>query len=116
MLSVPEPGLVLCGVGRRDVSYDIDLPTALWLRTLDENGVLRPAHDLAGPVSRVSTTSTSTWRSTPPRGQHAATTQIRPGDVVGFGISHPCTLFSTWRVAAVVGDDDQVVDIVGTEF
>ena len=117
VLSVPEPGLVLCGVGRRDVSYDIDLPTALWLRTLDENGDLRPAHDLAGArVTGLNDQHLYLTVDPTPAGSAPATTQIRPGDVVGFGISHPCTLFSTWRVAAVVSDDDQVIDLVGTEF
>ncbi|TGJ94528.1 hypothetical protein DLJ96_19210 [Actinotalea fermentans ATCC 43279 = JCM 9966 = DSM 3133] len=117
VLSVPEPGLVLCGVGRRDVSYDIDLPTALWLRTLDENGGLRPAQDLAGArVTGLNDQHLYLMVDPTPAGSAPVTTQIRPGDVVGFGISHPCTLFDKWRVAAVVGDDDQVVDIVGTEF
>ncbi|MFF3063356.1 alanine racemase [Oerskovia sp. NPDC057915] len=117
VLSVPEPGLVLCGVGRRDVSYDIDLPTALWLRTLDENGDLRPAHDLAGArVTGLNDQHLYLTIDPTPAGSAPVTTRIRPGDVVGFGISHPCTLFDKWRVAAVVGDDDQVVDIVGTEF
>lgn len=117
VLSVPEPGLVLCGVGRRDVSYDIDLPTALWLRTLDENGTLRPAHDLAGArVTGLNDQHLYLTIDPTPAGSAPVTTRIRPGDVVGFGISHPCTLFDKWRVAAVVSDDDQVVDIVGTEF
>lgn len=117
VLSVPEPGLVLCGVGRRDVSYDIDLPTALWLRTLDENGGLRPAHDLAGArVTGLNDQHLYLTVDPAPAGSAPVTTQIRPGDVVGFGISHPCTLFDKWRVAAVVSDDDQVVDLVGTEF
>ncbi|MFE4464936.1 alanine racemase [Oerskovia sp. NPDC056781] len=117
VLSVPEPGLVLCGVGRRDVSYDIDLPTALWLRTLDENGALRPPQDLAGArVTGLNDQHLYLTIDPTPAGSAPVTTQIRPGDVVGFGISHPCTLFDKWRVAAVVGDDDQVVDIVGTEF
>jgi D-serine deaminase-like pyridoxal phosphate-dependent protein len=117
VLSVPEPGLVLCGVGRRDVSYDIDLPTALWLRTLDEHGDLRPAQDLAGArVTGLNDQHLYLAIDPTPAGSAPVTTQIRPGDVVGFGISHPCTLFDKWRVAAVVSDDDQVVDIVGTEF
>jgi D-serine deaminase-like pyridoxal phosphate-dependent protein len=117
VLSVPEPGLVLCGVGRRDVSYDIDLPVALWLRTLDENGGLRPAQDLAGAqVTGLNDQHLYLAIDPAPADSVPATTRIRPGDVIGFGISHPCTLFDKWRVAAVVSDDDQVVDIVGAEF
>lgn len=115
VLSVPEPGLAVCGVGRRDVPSDIDLPVALRLRALDDDGRLRPAQDLAGA------------RVTALNDQHLflavdddpgapGTARLRPGDVVGLGVSHPCTLLDRWRVAAVVGPDDVVVDLVTTDF
>ena len=44
-----------------------------------------------------------------------ATAQVRPGDVVGFGISHPCTTFDRWRVAAVV-HGDEVVDLATVDL
>ncbi len=114
VLSVPEPGLAVCGIGRRDVSFDIDLPVALWLRSQSDDGWLAP-RELAGT------------RVTALNDQHLylaldadkagagqvggpATAQVRPGDVVGFGISHPCTTFDRWRVAAVVRGDE-VVDL-----
>jgi D-serine deaminase-like pyridoxal phosphate-dependent protein len=117
VLSAPEPGLVLCGVGRRDVSYDIDLPVALWLRRLDENGALRPAQELAGVrVTGLNDQHLYLAIDPTPAGSAPATAHVRPGDVIGFGISHPCTLFDKWRMAAVVRDDDQVIDLVSAEF
>lgn len=32
--------------------------------------------------------------------------QLRPGDVVGLGISHPCTALDRWRVAALTREDN----------
>lgn len=109
VLSVPEPGLVICGVGRRDVSYDIDLPVALTVRRALDDGTPGPVADLAGA------------QVTALNDQHlylsvTAEAGLSPGDVVGFGISHPCTLFDKWRVAAVVDATGQVVEIVTTDF
>jgi D-serine dehydratase len=38
------------------------------------------------------------------------------GDLVGCGISHPCTTFDKWQVVYVVDDDYTVVDAVKTFF
>ena len=40
----------------------------------------------------------------------------RVGDVIGFGISHPCTTFDRWRRLAVVDAAYDVVDMAGTRF
>ena len=31
---------------------------------------------------------------------------LRPGDVIGFGISHPCTTFDKYRTALVTRGDE----------
>jgi D-serine deaminase-like pyridoxal phosphate-dependent protein len=41
---------------------------------------------------------------------------LDPGDLVGLGISHPCTTLDKWRVIPVVDDDDRVTDVVHTFF
>ena len=38
------------------------------------------------------------------------------GEVVRFGVSHPCTAFDKWRVLPVLDDDDVVVEAVATYF
>lgn len=42
--------------------------------------------------------------------------QVNVGDIVGMGISHPCTTFDKWRYMPVVDDDYSIVDIVHTFF
>jgi len=42
--------------------------------------------------------------------------ELRVGDLVGCGISHPCTAFDKWRLIPVVDDDYGVVDAVLTYF
>jgi D-serine deaminase-like pyridoxal phosphate-dependent protein len=42
--------------------------------------------------------------------------QLRVGDQVCCGISHPCTAFDKWRVLPVVDDSYNLLDIYRTYF
>jgi D-serine deaminase-like pyridoxal phosphate-dependent protein len=115
VLSAPEPGLVLLGVGRRDVSFDIDLPLPLWVRTPGPGGRLGAPRPLPG--ARV--TALNDQHAYVALGAHDGAgggadggvgPAPAPGDVVGLGVSHPCTTLDKWRVAAVTRGD-VVVDL-----
>jgi D-serine deaminase-like pyridoxal phosphate-dependent protein len=102
VLSAPEPGFVVAGAGRRDVPHDSGLPVPLLVRGRD--GVTRvPEGDAL--VERLSD-------------QHAHITGLaaKPGELVCFGISHPCTAFDKWRVIPEVDDGYRVVDLLETVF
>jgi D-serine dehydratase len=108
--SCPEPGLALLTMGKRDVSYDLDLPVALWRATLGDaqtRGV--PAH----------------WQLTALNDQHAylrydasalLNEQPQLGQLVGCGISHPCTTFDKWRWMPVIDDQFKVVSAISVNF
>ncbi|GGM25669.1 alanine racemase [Promicromonospora citrea] len=110
VLSAPEPGLVIVALGRRDVSFDIDLPTPLVARTPDADGRLGAARDLAG----VRVTALNDQHGYLALGPEADGT-LQPGDVVGFGISHPCTTLDKYRTALITRGDD-VVEQVALDF
>lgn len=108
--SCPEPGLALLTLGKRDVGQDMDLPVPAWRS--------------AGRGSR-SQPVPGHWRIDALNDQHAylrydaqAPEHERPqvGQVVGVGISHPCTTFDKWRWMPVVDDDYRVVDAITTWF
>jgi D-serine deaminase-like pyridoxal phosphate-dependent protein len=103
VLSRPEPDLAIVGVGRRDAPFDAGLPVPLRCHA---GGVLAP---LAG------------WGTTELNDQHAFLRSgggdpLEVGDLVGFGISHPCTAFDKWRVIPVVDDELRVTGAVRTFF
>ena len=106
--SCPEPGLAILTAGKRDVSYDIEMPIpALWCR----RGLLVPEATPAG------------WTVSAMNDQHAylrypvhASLVPRVGDRVALGISHPCTTFDKWRWMAVVNEAYDVVDAIVTCF
>jgi D-serine dehydratase len=41
---------------------------------------------------------------------------LQVGDMLGFGISHPCTTFDKWQLLYVVDDDYRVIEAVRTFF
>lgn len=103
VLSRPEPGLALVGMGKRDVAHDIDLPVP---QRVARHGELRPAHGMT--VFDLND-------------QHAflrvpEDDPLAPGDVMCFGISHPCTAFDKWRLIHVVDDDGVVTGALRTFF
>ena len=42
--------------------------------------------------------------------------QVAVGDWLGFGISHPCTVFDKWQLIPVLDEQDRVVDLIRTFF
>ncbi len=103
VLSVPEPGLVVVGAGKRDLPHDADLPAVLggW----DAAG--RRSKTCAGVVEAL-------------YDHHAvlrlSASDLDIGDLVDFGISHPCGAFDRWPTISVVDDDGRVVDEWTTRF
>ena len=104
--SRPEPGWLYATLGKRDISYDADLPRVIAARGAD--GGAKPVHPGEMVVRRLSD-------------QHAhieveAKSAFGIGDRLGFGVSHPCTTFDKWRLLFEVDDDDIVVDAIATFF
>jgi D-serine deaminase-like pyridoxal phosphate-dependent protein len=93
VVSRPEPGLAVLTMGRRDVSFDQDLPVPLGLtdcavtKLNDQHAYLR----LGGAGVEV-------------------------GSWLEFGISHPCTVFDKWQLIPELDADDRVVGLIRTFF
>jgi D-serine dehydratase len=104
--SVGEDGRAFATLGKRDISYDVDLPVPVaWARP-GEGGVRQ-----IDPGTRVTALNDQHAYLTLPHGS-----PLRVGDLVGFGVSHPCTTFDKWHLIYVVDDDYRIVDAVRTFF
>jgi D-serine deaminase-like pyridoxal phosphate-dependent protein len=94
VVSRPEPELAVLTMGRRDVSFDQDLPVPMGLadsvvtKLNDQHAYLR----LGGGDA------------------------IEVGSWLGFGISHPCTVFDKWQLIPELDADDRVVGLIRTFF
>ncbi len=105
--SIPEPGRIIIALGKRDISFDqMPVPVA-WYRPGGGWTGPRPApadHKMVGLYDQhgiLRAPETSPWRV---------------GDMVGFGISHPCLTFDKWRVLHLVDDGYKIIGSVRTYF
>ncbi len=108
VVSRPEPGLALLDAGKRDVPFDEGLPTA----QLVASQLGAPARPVTG-AEIVAVNDQHAFLTLPPD------SDIRVGDVVRLGLSHPCTAFDKWRWIPVVAQqeaDPVIVDLIRTYF
>ena len=104
--SLPEPGLAILAVGKRDLSHDLDLPVPL---------------ATCARASRARRPAPAGWAIEKLNDQHAYLRvgpghALQVGDRVVLGIPHPCTTFDKWRWMPIVDDDYCVVDALVTWF
>ena len=108
--SVPEPGLAILTVGKRDISYDQEMPTPLRYSPMK---------------GRLQLKAPPTWRISAMNDQHAylrwpidpsAAAPLQVGDLLCLGLSHPCTTFDKWRWMPLVDEDCNVIDAITTNF
>ena len=106
VLSRPEADRAVISLGRRDVPFDAGLPVPQ-RRYPGGDG------EWEALTGRVEVTRLND--------QHAYLkldddVELQVGDLVGLGVSHPCTAFDKWRVIPLLDDQDRVVDAIATFF
>lgn len=105
--SLPEPGLAIIALGKRDIGHD-QLPIAL--RRYREAGTSAQLLSVAG------------WEVTKIMDQHTFVRlpndaqDVEVGDIVAFGASHPCLTFDKWRQLLLVDDALNVKERLATCF
>jgi len=105
--SLPEPGVAILAVGKRDLSYDLGMPVPL---------------ATCARASRECKPAPEGWAIQKLNDQHAylrltpSAQDLHVGDRVCLGISHPCTTFDKWRWMPIVDEDYTVVDAIVTCF
>ena len=102
--SVPEPGLAIAGMGKREAPYDAGLPVPLRVRRGD------------GRVTEAGGLSVTRFNDHHAFISVSPDASLVPGDLICFGISHPCTAFDKWSVIPVVDDEYRVTDLIRTYF
>lgn len=104
--SIPEPGHIIIGMGKRDVAFDAGLPIPeLHYR----------------PENSTPTSITANWKITDVMDQHAylscpVDSDIKVGDMIAFSTSHPCLTFDKWREIALIDNNFNVKKLLKTYF
>ena len=106
VISRPQPDQAIVLMGKRDVSYDIDLPTARWWFREGRHDAPQSIEGLA--VGKLN--DQHGYLAVP------AQADLAVGDLLGFEISHPCTTFDKWSLLLEVDDDYTVVGGLKTFF
>jgi len=102
--SRPEPDLALVTMGRRDAGFDSGLPAPVLSYRKGQIEAV-PSH----------------WKLQAMNDQHGylrlhEEDELQVGDLIGFGISHPCTTFDKWRLFWVIDDAYNVISAIRTFF
>lgn len=108
--SRPEPTLAILTMGKRDASYDADLPIPLLYH---RPGPGTP-HRLPDGCAIVKLNDQHAYLRLPEG--HPLCADMKVGDLVGCGISHPCTTFDKWPLLLGVDDDYHVRGVFNTCF
>ena len=109
--SRPEPDLAILTMGKRDASYDIDLPFPIQTHKPDSASLPR---DLPAGCKIEKMNDQHAYLRLPKDSAICETLQV--GDLIACGISHPCTTFDKWPVILVVDDHYQVQSAINTFF
>ncbi|CAH9057427.1 D-threonine aldolase [Pseudoalteromonas sp. CIP111854] len=106
VMSVPENGLAIVGMGKRDVAFDAGLPTAELVYSPRDQHLKNTVSDLY--VEKI-------------MDQHAMLRfslnhPLNVGDMVCFSTSHPCLTFDKWRQIGIVERDWVITKTISTHF
>lgn len=105
--SRPEPGRVIATIGKRDISSD-DMPVVLrWYRP--DGGQAEPV-DIPAGHKVVALNDQHAYLNVP------EDSPLAVGDMVCFGMSHPCLTFDKWRLLYLVDDAYGITGAIRTYF
>ncbi|MDC0611969.1 alanine racemase [Vibrio sp.] len=105
VISTPEQGKAIIGAGKRDMAYDAGLPVIL--------RIIRDGNE-------IEIKSGTSLKGVHIMDQHYFVqddeSQLRVGDIVVLGTSHPCLTFDKWRFIAFRDAEDNITNWYPTYF
>jgi len=109
--SIPEPGLAIIGLGKRDVAFDAGLPTPV-LHFSPAKSHFENYRPIAVDEK---------WQVVKVMDQHCMMNipddaEISPGDLISFSTSHPCLTMDKWRFIGLVDDNFVINKQIATYF
>lgn len=110
--SIPEPGMAILTIGKREVAFDAGLPQpVLHYRPTDstESGSAQPQP------------APNDWEVDHIMDHHSRLrtrpdADLQVGDIIALSTSHPCLTFDKWRQLLVINDHYQLLRRVDTHF
>ncbi len=106
--SRPEPGKAIIAFGKRDASHDEPPVPLKWFRP--------NTHNKGSPVDMPEGHTVTRLNDQHCHMEIPENSPLAVGDLVGFGISHPCLTFDKWRVIHLVDETYRVTGSFRTYF
>jgi D-serine dehydratase len=104
--SLPEPGLAILALGKRDASFDMGLPVPL---KQHRPGSAAVVEDIRGSAEIVRLNDHHAYMK-------FARLDLAVKDRIAVGISHPCTTFDRWEYLYIVDDRYDLTSVLRTFF
>jgi D-serine dehydratase len=105
--SRPEPTRTILTMGKRDVSFDAGMPVPLrWFRP----------GQMERPLAMPSGHQVLSLNDQHCHLETAANSPLEIGDMVAFGIGHPCTTFDKWQMLVLVDEEYRITEALKTFF
>jgi D-serine dehydratase len=106
VLSRPEPGLAIINAGKRDLGCDVDYP------------FVRQHYRAATMPAPVALAGAELFQMSDQHGfvRLPEGADVAVGDLLGLGVSHPCTTFDKWPVLLEVDDGYRVAGAIRSYF
>jgi D-serine deaminase-like pyridoxal phosphate-dependent protein len=105
VLSAPEPGLAILDCGKRDTALDAGPPLPLH--------VLRAGAEEVAPLADAEIAALDDQHAYL---RHPPELELGVGDLVGLGVSHPCTTLDKWRLIPLVDSERRLCGALSTLF
>lgn len=105
--SLPQKDLAILNFGKRDASFDVAMPSPLFYYSPRKH---QQPQALSSGYKIFKLDDQHAFLSTP------NTSELKVGDMVACGVSHPCTTFDKWKWLPLVDDHYTVVDGLLTYF
>ena len=105
--SRPEPNFALITMGKCDVGIDADFPIPVW--------------QFRKGTHKAPQLAPENWNVFRLNDQHTylrigENDDVKVGDLICFGISHPCTTFDKWRLTHLVDDEWTSIGVLPSFF
>ncbi len=108
VVTLQDEGIAVINMGIRDLPYDLGYPKPL--RHYRDGALLQELGAGKGPYKVVNSNDQHCYLTYPEGAD------LKVGDLIAFGISHPCTAFDKWSVVYRVNENFTVTGAVKTFF
>ena len=108
IISINDSGLAIINFGKRDVSFDLGNPIPI--NIYRNRKIFKKI--------KYNSTSLSIYKLNDQHAflRHNNKIKLKIGDLISFGVSHPCITIDKWRCIYLINSNHDIIDVYKTFF